>query len=354
MKNKLIKLYSDYLISSYGKTTATGLSELLDGVFSHDQITRLLSRNEFNSQMLWQFVKPVVRQIEQPNGVLIFDDTIQEKPFSKENSLISWYFDHTKNRTVKGINLLNCVYHAGEATIPVAYTLIKKDIRYSEVKTRKEKRKSEFTKNHYFRELLHVSCQNKLSFQYVLADSWFCSKDNMNFIRHDCDKHFIMATKSNRLISLSEEDKKQGRSQRIDTVNFPEDSPVKGWIAGINFPVLLFRQIFKNKDGSSGLLYLVCSDLNCDGETIRTIYKKRWKVETFHKTLKSNAAMAKSPAHTVRTQSNHLFLSIYSAFRLETFSLKLKMNHFQIRAKLYITAIRSAFKQLQVLEECVT
>ena len=191
MKKKLIKLYSDYLISSYGKTTATGLSELLDGVFSHDQITRLLSRNEFNSQILWQFVKPVVRQIEQPDGVLIFDDTIQEKPFSKENALISWHFDHTKNRTVKGINLLNCVCHAGEATIPVAYTLIKKEIKYSEVKTKKEKRKSEFTKNHHFRELLHVSCQNKLSFQYVLADSWFCSKDNMNFIRHDCDKHFI-------------------------------------------------------------------------------------------------------------------------------------------------------------------
>ena len=96
MKKKLIKLYSDYLISSYGKTTATGLSELLDGVFSHDKITRLLSRNEFNSQILWQFVKPVVRQIEQANGVLIFDDTIQEKPFSKENALISRHFDHTK------------------------------------------------------------------------------------------------------------------------------------------------------------------------------------------------------------------------------------------------------------------
>ena len=167
----------------------------------------------------------MVRQIEQPDGVLIFDDTIQEKPFSKENALISWHFDHTKNRTVKGINLLNCVCHAGEVT-----------------------------KNHHFRELLHVSCQNKLSFQYVLADSWFCSKDNMNFIRHDCDKHFIMAAKSNRLISLSEEDKKQGRSQRTDTVNFPEDRPVRGWIAGISFPVLLFRQIFKNKDGSSGIL----------------------------------------------------------------------------------------------------
>ena len=35
-------------------------------------------------------------------------------------------FDHSKNRTVKGINLLNCVYHAQGVTLPVAYELIGK------------------------------------------------------------------------------------------------------------------------------------------------------------------------------------------------------------------------------------
>ena len=122
-----------------------------------------------------------------------------------------------------------------------------------------------------------------------------------------------------------------------------------GWIAGVDFPVLLFRQVFKNKDGSTGILYLVCSDLDCDGEALKTIYQKRWKVEVFHKTLKSNAAMARSPAHTVKTQSNHLFLSIYSAFRLEVLSLKLQMNHFQLSAKIYMSALKAALEQLRAL-----
>ncbi len=354
MKTDLIKLYSDYLLSSYGMTTATGLSEIPDGAFSHDRITRLLSGNEFTSKTLWRFVKPVVRQAEKSDGVLIPDDTIQEKPSGRENGLISWHSDHTENRNVKGINLLNCVYHTGETTVPVAYQLIEKTIWYSDLKTRKERHKSEDTKNYYFRELIGVCCRNNLLFRYVPADSWFCSDDNMTFICHNCSRDFIMTAKSNRRVSLSEEDKKQGRSQRIDTVNIPEDKPVKGWIAGIDFPVLLFRQVFKNKDDSTGTLCLVCSDPDCDAEALRTICKKRWKAEEFHKPLKSNAAMAKSPAHTVRTQSNHLFLSIYSVFRPETFSLKLKMNHFQIRAKLYITAISSAFKQFQKFKECVT
>ncbi len=33
--------------------------------------------------------------------------------------------------------------------------------------------------------MLTVCSQNKRLFRYVLADSWFCSNDNMMFICHD-------------------------------------------------------------------------------------------------------------------------------------------------------------------------
>jgi hypothetical protein len=354
MNKELFNLYSDYLLSSFGKTTATQLSSLLDGEYSHDQVTRLLSRNHFDSKTLWQKVKATVREIEKEDAVIIADDTIQEKLYSDENNLISWHFDHTFGRSVKGINQLNFVYHAEELSIPVAYKLIEKPIQYSDIKTKKVKRKAETTKNENFRSMLKVCCDNCLKFRYVLADSWFCANENMMYIRHECDKHFVMACKSNRKVSLSLEDKKKGCSQRIDTVDFSEEKPIKGWISGVDFPVLLFRQVFKNKDGSKGILYLICSDLECDAEALKAIYKKRWKVEVFHKTLKSNAAMAKSPSHTVRTQSNHLFMSIYSAFRLEVLTNKLRLNHFELRAKLYLSALKSSFDQFRAMDECVT
>ena len=72
-----------------------------------------------------------------------------------------------------------------------------------------------------------------------------------------------------------------------------------------------------------------------EGETIKAIYQKRWKVETFHKTLKGNAALAKSPAKTVRTQSNHCFMAIYSACRLEWISATHQMNHFALRTRIF-------------------
>ena len=76
----LLDLYTDYLLSSFGQTTATGLSKVLDGAVSHDKITRLLSENSFNSKNLWHEVKPLVREFENDTASLIFDDSLIEKP----------------------------------------------------------------------------------------------------------------------------------------------------------------------------------------------------------------------------------------------------------------------------------
>ena len=89
MNKELTELYSDYLLSSFGATTATGLSDMLEGEVSHDRITRFLSREVYDSRTLWQQVKPMVRKMEQPDGALIFDDTIEEKPHTDENEIVS-------------------------------------------------------------------------------------------------------------------------------------------------------------------------------------------------------------------------------------------------------------------------
>jgi hypothetical protein len=353
MNTELLELYSDYLLSSFGQTTATGLSGLLDGSLSHDQVTRFLNRDDYDSKILWRQVKKAVREVEREDGVVIFDDTIQEKPYTDENELVCWHFDHTQGRSVKGINILNCLYHADGVSLPVAFELVRKPHLYSDLATKKVKRKSEETKNEMLRRMLKTCRQNQLKYRYVLADSWFSAQENLAFVRHDLDKHFVVALKSNRTVALTLEDKKQGRFIRIDQLSWAEQKPAQAWLKGLDFPVQLSRQVFTNKDGSTGVLYLACSDLDCDPAAIETIYQKRWKVEVFHKTLKSNAALAKSPTQRVRTQGNHVFLSIYAAFRLECLSIKHKLNHFALRAKLYLKAVRLAFDELQTLK-CVT
>jgi len=349
MKTEYLELYTDYLIASFGKTTATGLSAMLDGEISHDKITRFLSKEDYTSKELWKIVKKDVREIEDEEGVLIFDDTVQEKQYSKESELICWHWDHTFNRNVKGINLLNCVYHANGVSLPIAFELVKKPIQFSDLKTKKQKRKSEITKNQMLRDMLKTCQHNQVKWRYLLADSWFSSSENMKFVNDTLKKKFLLALKSNRLVALSPEDKKAGCFNRSDSLDWSEKKPLKGWIRGLEFPVLLHRQIFTNKDGSTGILYLITNDLDLTATKIETIYQKRWTVEVFHKNIKSNTALAKSPTSTIRTISNHVFMSIYASAKLEILSIKQKMNSFALRAKIYTFALKSAFSQLQVL-----
>lgn len=352
MENKNIKdIYADYLITSFGQTSATGLSQLLDGSLSHDQVTRFLSGAEYTSKDLWQDVKKDVRKIESDDGVLIFDDTVQEKAHSKENDLICWHFDHNVNRTVKGILLLNCMYSSNDVNIPVCYELITKPKKINE-KTQKEERKSEKTKNEMLQDMLNTCIYNRLKFKYILFDSWFASKENLKQIHEKHEKYFVAAFKSNRLVALSEQDKKSGNFTRIDALEWTEQ-PLQGWIKGLDFPILFHRQVFKNKDGSTGTLYLVCNDLTLNKADIEAIYQKRWKVEVFHKTLKSNTSFAKSPTKIVKTQSNHIFMSIYANFKLNCLSMKHNLNHFALKNRLYMKALQQAFAELQILKNGV-
>lgn len=350
MDKQLLDLYSDYLLSSFSVTTATGLSSLVDGEVSHDKVTRFLSREDFGSRELWQLVKKEVREVESEDGVLIFDDTVQEKMHTDENELICWHYDHTKGRSVKGINLVNCLYHSQEASIPVNFELVKKPHQYCDLKTKQVKRRSDRTKNEMVRDMLKASQQQRLKYRYVLFDIWFSASETLSFIVENIKKHFISAVKSNRLVALSETDKHEGKFIPMSDLDYSSQGPVQVWVKGLDFPVLAHKQIFTNKDGSKGTLYLICSDLDCDKDAIEAIYKKRWKVEVYHKTMKQNANLAKSPTKRVRTQSNHIFMTIYATFKLECLSIKKKLNHFALRSKLLIKATRSAYDQLRAMQ----
>jgi len=215
---ELLDIYTDYLISSFGLTTGTGLSRLLDGAISHDRIQRLLAGRRQSGKDLWQTVKPYVRQIQTEDGVLVVDDSISEKPYTDENEIISWHYDHTSGQTIKGINFITVLYHAHHVSLPVNYHLVHKTEFYIDKKTGKEKRRSPVTKNEIYRQLLQQTAHNQIPFRYVLNDVWYASAENMCFVKHDLKRDFIMPLKSNRKVALSLEAKHQGRYVGVDTL----------------------------------------------------------------------------------------------------------------------------------------
>jgi len=200
--------------------------------------------------------------------------------------------------------------------------------------------------------MFDVAIANNLKFKYVLMDIWFASNENFERIASK-NKEFIAAIKGNRLFAKSLDDKYEGKFASIDSLRLSDKESVRGYLKGYDKEIIVVCRVFTNKDGSTGTLYLVCSDLTLDSNSISTIYKKRWKVEEFHKSLKSNVNLAKSPTKKVKTQSNHIFLSILAFFKLECLKIKHNLNHFALRMKLLIKANRIAYNELKV-KMCVT
>jgi hypothetical protein len=303
MNQELLDLYVDYLISSFGATTATGLSKLLGGQVSHDQITRMLTSKKQDSAAWWQGVKPQVRKRQSDEGVMIIDDSIEEKPYTDENAIVCWHYDHSKDRLVKGLNFMTLLYHTQEMSLPVGFTLIAKTEHYVDKKDGKTKRKSPVTKNEYARQMQQQAGANQIPFKYVLNDVWFASAEDMGFIKQEVKKDFIMPVKTNRKVALSLEEKLQGKYVRVDTLLFESNTPKPVYLEGVPFPLLLVKQVFTNDDGSTGVLYWVTSE------------------------------------------------TILCAFvRLELLSSSTKFNHFALKTKLYVAALQSAFEQLRQLQ----
>ncbi|MGD0613641.1 MAG: transposase [Anaerolineales bacterium] len=348
-KENLLDLYSDYLISAFGQTTATGLSALLNGEISHDSVQRFLAGERKTSEDLWRVVKPHVRKIESPEGVLIVDDSIAEKPYTDENEIICWHYDHTQQRNVKGINFVTCLYHHRGMSLPVGFELIAKTEHYTDPKDGKEKRRSPKTKNEYYREMTHQALRNRIQFKYVLNDVWFSAAENMNFVKNTLKKDFVMPLKANRKVALSLSAKQNGQYQRVETLELEPVQPVTVYLESVPFPLLLIKQVFTNEDGSTGTMYLVTSDTTLSGDGMTTIYQKRWNVEPYHKSLKQNASLEKSPTQTVTTQTNHFFAALCGYIKLELLKGTTKLNHFALKSKLYLQAIQSAYATLREL-----
>lgn len=344
--NNLTDLYTDYLLVAPQQATATGLSAMVDDAVSHDKITRLLSSGQLDSKALWLSVKPMCHEIRSNDGVLIFDDSIVEKAYTDRNEIVCWHYDHSKGRTVKGVNFMTAFYHSQDMSLPVAIEFIRKNRAVINKKGQMIYRSGK-GKNEIYRELLSQTHYN-IDFKYVLNDSWFSSAKNMDFVVNNCKGHFIMAIKENRKVAVSAENKRQGKYESIKLLELEGRTQVV-YFKQLDFPVLITKQVFKNEDGSTGALYLVSSDLNLSYAQVTTIYKKRWKVEEYHNSIKHNAAMGKSPTQTLRTQTSHFVASAMAFVKFERLKVRHETNHNALKTKILLKATRVAYQELQKL-----
>lgn len=344
-----LDLYTDYLISSFGQTSATNLSRLMDEQISHDDVSRFLSQPQHIGQTLWKQVKPLVRQHQAQDGLIILDDSLLHKPHSQPNGLVSTYFDHTTNQYVKAINFLSLIYRVSDILLPVGLHLVVKYLQ-TQLSDRKQVWKAMTTKNEAFRELLYQVHQNAIPFRYVLADSWYTNAENINAVLA-INRHWLGAVKTNLEVALSKQDRANGRFVSISKVKLAIGAPLEVYIRSVATPVLVCKDIFPNKDGSVGELLLLTTDTTMSFQQMLTTYQKRWGIEDYHKSLKNNTSLQNSPARSLLNQSNHILASVCAFVKLERLKITEGRNQFALKGRLYVKALQAALAELRLIQQ---
>lgn len=354
MKNShILETYTDLLIANSSYAACTRFSDATGNIVSHDKFTRLLSKNDFGPKDLWKLSKEHIKEASKNESCsLIIDDTIIEKPYTKENSINCWHYSHAKGRCVKGMQLLTALCGFEHAVVPFSYEVINKTVQYCELETRKVKRKSPVSKNELARSLIQRAIENNLNFNYVMADNWFCCKETLDFI-HKKNKKFIFGIKSNRNIYNSMEDREKNLGVKLRKLNLNEGDTVPVFLNSLDFPVSLIKKVFTNENGTQGTLYLVTNDLTLKADDIYSTYQKRWKIEVYHKSIKNNASIAKAPAKVIKTQKNHLFCALYAFVKLESIKLKTERNHFNLKRSIHIMSLKYCRQQVENMKKMI-
>lgn len=336
-------VYVDYLLSASGSVSATDLSEVVDNQYSHDQITRMLSSGEITDKTLYLKGKRFIRTIE-PAGkkCVIFDDSVQPKPYSKVNGLVAWHYSHSEGRCIKGINFVSALWSDEKRSAALSVETVEKQEVFNE-KTQVWEWQNIEGKNEMFRRMVRRLTQNKDLVDYVLSDSWYASKENMECVYKECRTHFVMALKSNRGTARSEKDAQKGQFKPLEELRLGKCA-VKVYLKELDFAVLVVKKVFKNEDGSSGTLYLATSDLELGYDEIFTLYKRRWRVEEYHKSLKSNCSLGKCQASSHTAQKSHFYLAVLAFLLLEKAKAQENKNHFALMKEINICKAKYGLK----------
>ena len=213
--------------------------------------------------------------------------------------------------------------------------------------------KSKKTKNEYCREMLKACKQNSIEFRYVLMDSWYSGQENMNFIVKDLKKSFIVSLKENRTVKRKNSAGEIIWVGEIENLQWGKCEVEEVYVDEVDFPVYVTRIIFRNEDEGTGIMHLCSDDKDLTRDQMLKIYQKRWGVEEFYRSAKQNASLGKSPASVPGSQINHILCAMYGYIKLEWMKMGSGINHYAMRSRMYLEALRGSIRELKKLKESI-
>ncbi|HWH69360.1 MAG TPA: transposase [Candidatus Sulfotelmatobacter sp.] len=282
--------YIQYLLCTPRNYTCTNLAKHLEGV-SHDTVCDYLQTERLTARQLWEFSCRFID--DSPQGVLIGDDSVQDKRHSRRIELVRSQYSGAEKGMVDGIGVVNLVHSAGVNSrqfYPIDYRI------YAPQADGK-------TKNEHFREMLLAALADKrLQARTLLVDIWYASAKNLKLAQR-LGLVFFAPIKTNRMVSLS----KEGgyvHLQDIDWTPKRLQFGVEVKLKQLPFKVRLFKLVAT--DGDIDWVITNSPERPLAAPAVQDAKDGRWPVEELHRDLKQLTGSAKCQCRKARSQRTHL------------------------------------------------
>lgn len=311
--------YLAFLVATPKEATATEMARcqpIRPTAPSHDAFTRLLNRTEPDPGELWREVQPLLPAA----GILVFDDTVLDKPHAHHMGLVGWHWSGRHGRVVKGINLVTALWTDGDGLWPTDYRLV-------------DKAMSADTKNDLVRGMLDTAAERGLKPRCVCFDAWYSGLENLKAVRgHGWT--FLTQVRSNRRVNP---DRTGNRS--ISACDISATGTVV-WLEGFGL-VKAFRIVRTNGDTE----HWITSDLGMDEWTRLGLAEQAWGIEVYHRGLKQHTAVDRCQTRMAKAQRNHIGFALRAFVRLEWHRVTTGVSWFAAKIGIIREAIRGFLAQ---------
>lgn len=294
--------YCQFLLVAQKNFTQTYISDH-HPYFSHDAINRYLIGDDVKPCEFWNAIKSNVKP--DPNGYLIFDDTVIDKSYARKIELAQKQYSGNAHRIINGIGVVNCLYvnsTTGESWI-IDWRI------YNPMEDNKSKLQ-------HVKEMFDdVMGHKQLPLRVVLMDSWYATKDlMMHFDR--AGKVFYCPLKANRKVDDANGSGK-GSYKAVSTLTWDERQAKYGKIVKVHeFPgdkkLRLFRVVATSRTDWVATNEPEINDDNDDDSNRMTtddadaVCAVRWKIEQYHREVKQTLGLERCQCRKAVAQKNHI------------------------------------------------
>lgn len=316
-------LYSQFLLSTFGRYSMVWLSRLLDNQPAHDSWTRWLSKTKQRPSLLWEEARNLV---DLSGGYLVIDDTVGDKWYAKEIQMVKRQYSGTHHRLVNGIGVVSLLWTKHRKPEKAEHITI--DFRvYAPKYDGKDK-------HVHCREMLESAFYRGFVSPIVLMDSWYAATKTLKLI-NSMKWSFVAAVHSNRQVHCAPDEPYR---RVADLVNKTGKSC---WMKRYG-QVKVFKVVSKRK--TRNIDYLATNNLSLTAPDVAAANACRWQIEEYHRGAKQLTGLANCQFRNQRAQRNHILCSIRALLALEQWRLERGISWYEAKQQLIAEAIANYLK----------